>query len=154
MKTNVQDSPQSKIAVLPISRTTGDKLGDYLYRSSTPSIHWFNFNDQDINQLNSLIENKMRPDELGTKTPLWDGIESALNKLISTDDNESYKFILCITDGINDGGEITEYQTIRELLETKYRDIPIFSVGYGGSQGLNSEELMAPSKISEAGGKG
>ena len=154
LKTNVEDFSKSKIAVLPISRTTDDQLGDYLYHSSTPSINWFNFNEQDLNQLNLLIQNKMKPDELGIKTPLWDGIESALNKLINTDDDESYKFILCITDGINDGGKIREYKTIKNLLETKYSEIPIFSVGYGGSQGLKSEELIELSKISKAGGKG
>ncbi|MEM9273105.1 MAG: VWA domain-containing protein, partial [Cyanobacteria bacterium P01_F01_bin.143] len=151
---NLEIPSKSKIAILPISLEEGDKVGNYLSDESNEDPEWFSFDNAHLIELDSLIKDTMKVNKLGTKTPLWDGIESALKKLNYINNDEYYKFILCITDGINDGGNIKKYSLIENLLQSKYSEIPIFTIGYRGSQGLNAEELVRLSQLSGAGREG
>jgi hypothetical protein len=94
-----------------------------------------------------LLERAVNRLEAGGNTPLWQAIDVALDEL-SRIGGESYKVVICLSDGLNNRGSMT----VPKLLEKVSRkQIPIFTIGYGGEGKLNDQELIQVSDESGAG---
>lgn len=93
---------------------------------SSKEITFFHDRSSDIWHENVFILHKY-VDQLQASgnTPLWDAINSALDKISA---KEGYKIIIVLTDGLDNASSITFEQLIKIL---EHKNIPIFSIGYG-----------------------
>lgn len=77
----------------------------------------------------------------GFDTPLWDAIDTALDQFRQFSD-ESYKVIICLTDGIDTRSRIPIDYLIEKV---QGNHIPIYTLSYG--EGLPRYVLKAPPEL-------
>lgn len=127
----------TRIIVLPFG---GDHVIDGNFLSTGDSIWW---ERSQTKELKAKIKG-LRPKG---DTPLWEALSNTLDKFRYMSD-EQYKVIVCLTDGMNNKGDIL----FPELLEkAESRHIPIYTLGYGKAGDLNENELMILSAKTGAG---
>lgn len=130
-------SNDNLIAVLPFS---GDEVvGKNFLKNENGGI-WLNHRSK------NLLVRSLKHLKADGRTPLWQSISHALEQFSSINE-ESYKLIICLSDGINNVGSVS-FETL--INNAREKQIPIFTVGYGGGN-LNSHELVQLSKDSGAG---
>lgn len=108
------------------------------------------FNDD---ELEGLI-NKISDASVTGNTPLYDGIELAIDRLSALDEN-AYNVIVCLTDGKNNKGKINKNPKLfpKFLSKLVEKQTPVFIIGYdsGTKNSLHIERLIEISKESGAG---
>lgn len=131
-------SGSNSIAILPFS---GEAVGRKNFLKGDKGDIWSSKDNA------ALLEESIQKLDAGGNTPLWQAIGVALDELSKAGD-ESYKVVVCLSDGMNNRGA-TSFPKL--LAQVKGTQIPIFTIGYGGEGQLNSQELIQLSDESGAG---
>jgi von Willebrand factor type A domain-containing protein len=128
----------TQIAVLPFA---GDKITKEDFIKSVDGHIWWSREQSD--DLKKAIRG-LRPHG---DTPLWDAIDIALDQFRQFSD-ESYKVIICLTDGMDTRSRIPVDYLIEKA---QGNHIPIYTLGYGEGVNLHEEQLIKLSYVSGAG---
>ncbi len=141
---DTRDNLSGRISVLLV-RGNFISLDNFLRIPSLGQSIWFTFDDLNLDQL----EDKLRQIPPKGKTPLYDGLDLAVQQLIEFDES-SYNVIICLSDG-EDNTSKKSAESILSVVQKS--EVPVFSVTYRNTEkpSLNLRQLIEISRVSGAG---